>query len=68
MHVPLLDLQIERPTRSSLAWYGGIGTMAAAGLVEWPLAAIIVAGHVITENSKSSTVVGAVEGAEAGAG
>lgn len=68
MQIPLLELEVERPTRSSLAWYGGLGTMAAAGLVEWPLAAVIVAGHLITENSKSSTVAGAVEGAESAGG
>lgn len=68
MRIPVLDLRVERPTRSSLAWYGGIGSMAAAGLVEWPLAAIIVAGHLISENSKSQAVVEAVEGAESGLG
>jgi hypothetical protein len=68
MRVPVLELELNRPTRSSLAWYGGIGVMAAAGLVEWPLAAVIVTGHLISENSSSPTVSGAVEGAEAGAG
>ncbi len=68
MRVPILDLNLNRPTRSSLAWYGGIGAMAGVGLVEWPLAAIIVVGHLVSENSKSPAVSGAADGAESAAG
>ncbi len=42
MRIPIIDLELNRPTKSSLAWYGGIGAMAGVGLVEWPLAAGIV--------------------------
>lgn len=64
MRIPIIDLELNRPTKSSLAWYGGIGAMAGVGLVEWPLAAVIVVGHLISENSKSPEVSGAAEGAE----
>jgi hypothetical protein len=68
MRLPILDLELERPTRGSIAWYAGIGAMTAAGAVEWPVAAIIATGHLIAENSKSSAVSGAAEGAESAAG
>lgn len=68
MKLPLLDLEVQCPTRGSLAWYAGLATMGATGLVEWPLAAIIAAGHLISENSQSQAVAGAAEGAESGAG
>lgn len=68
MHIPVIDLELKRPTRSSLAWYGGLSAMAAAGLIEWPLAAVMVTGHLISEDSKSPTVSGAAEGAESAAG
>jgi hypothetical protein len=54
--------------RSSLAWYGGIGAMAAIGALEWPLAAVVVTGHLISENSRSPGVSGAAEGAQSAAG
>ena len=67
MKIPLLDLEVHRPTRGSLAWYAGIGTMAALGTVEWPVAAVIAAGHFVAENSRSAAVSEAAEGAESGA-
>lgn len=68
MRIPLINLDLNAPTRGSLAWYGGVGTMAAAGLIEWPLAAIVAAGHLIAENSPSHSVAGAADGAESATG
>ena len=68
MRLPLLDLDIGKPTRGSVAWYGALGAMSAAGLIEWPLAAVVAAGHLIAQNSHSQAVTGAAEGAEEGAG
>ena len=68
MKVPLLDLELNKPTRGSLAWYGALGAMTGAGLIEWPLAALVAAGHLISQNSRSETVEGAAEGAESAAG
>ncbi len=31
MRLPIIDLDLSAPTRGSLAWYGGVGTMAVAG-------------------------------------
>lgn len=68
MKLPILDLELNRPSRGSIAWYAGISVMAASGLVEWPLAAIIAAGHMIEENTRSQAVSGAAGGVESGAG
>jgi|GEM_PF-4969297 len=68
MKIPILDLELNKPTRSSLAWYGGITAMAALGALEWPLAAVVMTGHLISENSRSPAVSGAAEGAESAAG
>lgn len=68
MRIPLVDLQLSAPTRGSLGWYAAIGAMTAAGLLEWPLAAVVAAGHLISENSTSAALAGAGAGAEDGAG
>lgn len=68
MQIPVLEIEIERPTRASLGWYAGIGAMAVAGLVEWPMAAVVATGHLIAENSRSPAVSGTVEGAESAGG
>ena len=68
MRIPLINLDLNAPTRGSLAWYGGVGTMAMVGLIEWPLAAVVAAGHLIAENSRSPSGIGAAEGADSAAG
>jgi hypothetical protein len=42
--------------------------MATIGLIEWPLAAVMAAGHLIAENSRSAAVSGAAAGASDAAG
>ncbi len=64
MKIPVLDLQLHSPTRGSLAWYGTIGAMTALGVMEWPLAAVVAAGHLVAENSSSPAARGAGQGAE----
>jgi hypothetical protein len=68
MKVPVLELELNKPTRGSLAFYATLTAVTAAGIVEWPLAAVVAVGHVISENSHSEAVSGAAEGAESGAG
>lgn len=68
MRLPVLDLEVSAPTRSSLAWYGTVGALTAVGVMEWPLAAVVAAGHFVSENSRSPTASGAAEGAESAAG
>lgn len=68
MKIPVIDLELNRPTRASLAFYSGLAAMAVAELIEWPLAVAVAAGHMIAENSRSETVSGAAEGVQSGAG
>ena len=68
MRIPLIDVDLSRPTRGRLAWYAGVGAMTTFGAIDWPLAAVIVAGDLISENSRSATVSGAAEGAQSAAG
>jgi hypothetical protein len=41
------------PSRERLAYYGGLGALAAFGLLEWPVAAAIGVGTVIAQRSRS---------------
>lgn len=67
MRVPVLHVELNRPTRGSLAWYAGLTAMSATGLIEWPVAAVVAAGHLISENSRSQAVSGAAGGVESAA-
>ncbi|MFC4062204.1 hypothetical protein ACFOWE_28200 [Planomonospora corallina] len=40
------------PSRERLAYYGGLGALAAFGLLEWPVAAAIGVGTVIAQRSR----------------
>jgi hypothetical protein len=68
MKIPVIEIELNRPSRGSLAWYLTLGVMTGAGVIEWPLAALVAASHLIAENSRSQTVEGAAEGAESAAG
>ena len=48
--VPLPVLGTVRlPPMDSLVWFGGLGALVAVGLVEWPVAAAIGAGHLLVQ-------------------
>jgi hypothetical protein len=64
--VPLIDLRLSAPSKGSLAFYGGLGTMAAFEIIEWPLALIVAAGHAISESSTNPEVQQAAEGLQSG--
>lgn len=66
IEVPVIDLRVSRPSRQSVAWLAGLGAMAAIELIEWPLALIVAAGHIVATQTESPTVREAVEGAESG--
>ncbi len=64
----------HRPGRSGansgaarVAWYVGLGAMAAFELVEWPLALLIGVTHAIETHSHDQIVDGLAGGVEAGA-
>ena len=48
--VPLPVLGTLRlPPMDSLIWFGGLATLAAIGLMEWPVAAVVGAGHLLVQ-------------------
>jgi hypothetical protein len=44
-------LQIPRPEH--LAYYGALGAMVAAEIIDWPIALAIAAGHALTQQQHS---------------
>lgn len=42
--------QVRLPPAESVAWIGGLVTLAAFGIMEWPVAVVIGFGHVLAQN------------------
>jgi hypothetical protein len=38
---------VRLPPGDSLAWFGGLATLAALGIMEWPIAVVIGTGHLL---------------------
>ena len=49
MNLPLLG-QTEIPRPEQLAYYGGLAALAAFELIDWPVALVIAAGHLLASN------------------
>ena len=47
---------IHLPPTEDLAFLAGVGLIAAAGIIEWPVAAILAAGHLITKASHNEAL------------
>jgi hypothetical protein len=47
--VPLFG-QLEIPRPEQLAYYGGLAALAAFELIDWPVAVVIAAGHILASN------------------
>jgi hypothetical protein len=47
-----------------MAYYAGIGLLAAVGLIEWPLAVVIATGHLLADQHMFSRLRGLGEAAE----
>jgi hypothetical protein len=43
-------------SRDQAAFYAGLGAMAAVGLIDWPVAAAVGAGHWLVHRSQSGTL------------
>ena len=51
LHVDLPVLgRVELPPRDDLAFMGGIVTLAAVGIIEWPIAVVLTTGHLLAHN------------------
>lgn len=64
VHVPLVG-SVTIPPPERVAYYTGMGLLAAFGVIEWPLAVVIAAGHVLADQHMSSRLQGLGEAAEA---
>lgn len=42
--------QVEIPRPEALAYYGGLAALAALELIDWPVALVIAAGHLLASN------------------
>jgi len=42
--------RVEIPRPEQLAYYGGLAALAAFELIDWPVAVVIAAGHILASN------------------
>lgn len=50
--LPVLG-RVRLPRPEQLAYFGALGVLAAAEIIEWPIALVLAAGHVLVENQHS---------------
>ena len=56
-HVTLPSLgRINLGPPDQLAYFAGIATLTALEMIEWPVAAILAAGHLLAEQRRSNTL------------
>lgn len=60
LRLPGLGLRLPVPG-DALAFYTGLGAIAALGVVEWPLALVVGAGHAVRSYSHSQALQDAVD-------
>jgi hypothetical protein len=52
VNLPVLgNMEIPRPEQ--LAYYGGLAALAAFELIDWPVAVVIAAGHLLASNHRN---------------
>lgn len=49
LNLPIVG-QTEIPRPEQLAYFGGLAALAALELIDWPVALVIAAGHVLASN------------------
>ena len=47
---------VTLPQPQSLAWYAGIGVLAACGIIEWPVAGVVAVGKLLADNRHSKAL------------
>lgn len=48
--------QVSLPPLDHIAFYAGVGILAAVELVEWPVAVVLTVGKVLADNRTNKTV------------
>jgi hypothetical protein len=59
--VPVIG-EVRLPPAQNLAFFAAVGALTAFGLIQWPVALIVVVGHVLATRARRSTVRGFGEG------
>jgi hypothetical protein len=49
VNLPVIG-RVEIPRPDQLAYYGGLAALAAFELIDWPVAVVIAAGHIMASN------------------
>ncbi|MEV4654584.1 hypothetical protein [Micromonospora sp. NPDC049301] len=57
VEVPMLG-EVAVPPPDKLAYYAGLGVLAALQVIEWPMALVITAGHLLADQHFSGLVRG----------
>jgi hypothetical protein len=52
VELPLVG-RVRLPRPEQLAYYGALGALAAVEIIDWPVALILAAGHVLMQNEHS---------------
>jgi hypothetical protein len=65
--IPGTDSRINLPDRPALAWFAGIGAMAAMQLIEWPVAVLITGTHFIENHAHNRNIQELADGIGSGA-
>ncbi|MFY1705202.1 hypothetical protein ACN28G_26370 [Micromonospora sp. WMMA1923] len=63
VELPVLG-EVAVPPPDKVAYYAGVGVLAAIGVIEWPLALVITAGHVLADQHLSGLAKGVGEALE----
>ncbi|MEU5788506.1 hypothetical protein ABZ754_12335 [Micromonospora purpureochromogenes] len=57
MEVPMMG-EMAVPPPDKLAYYAGLGVLAALQVIEWPLALVVTAGHLLADQHMSGLAKG----------
>ncbi|MHB2022466.1 MAG: hypothetical protein ACYCO3_03920 [Mycobacteriales bacterium] len=55
LRLPLLG-EVDLPPADALAFAGGLGVLALAGAIDWPVAGLIALGHYLSQNRQSAAL------------
>jgi hypothetical protein len=67
LSVPVIGWRVPLPSRDQLPWVAGVALCAALDLVEWPVAAVVIAGHTLAAHSRNESLRRLAEGIESAA-
>ncbi|MEU5721005.1 hypothetical protein [Micromonospora sp. NPDC047738] len=63
VEIPVLG-EVAVPPPDKLAYYAGLGVLAALQVIEWPIALVITAGHLLADQHLSGVAKGVGEALE----